>query len=301
MPHQDDLFAPESEVHLISQLLAESRLYRTRHDFRELLAFAKRLRNLSPFNALLLHVQKPGLTYAASARDWEARFGRTIKDGARPLLILRPFGPVDLVYDIQDTEGPDLPHDVESFHAVGPITAHRIAECCHHLEQQRIRCEMRDVGDRAAGSIDVVERPPSHVRDRSFYRLFLNGNHTPNVQFCTLAHELAHLCLGHLGQDQFFRIRNRSSVDLNLREFEAEAAAYLVCERQGVEPDSHRYLAGYVDGQMTLHERSLYEIMRAAGQVEGLLGLAPHGRVEMREPRRSEMVDDRIDLFGQPW
>jgi len=52
---------------------------------------------------------------------------------------------------------------------------------------------------------------------------------------------------------------------------------------------------------MTLHERSLYEIMRAAGQVDGLLGLAPHGRVEMREPRRSEIVDDQIDLFGQLW
>jgi hypothetical protein len=52
---------------------------------------------------------------------------------------------------------------------------------------------------------------------------------------------------------------------------------------------------------MPPHERSLYEIMRAAGQVEGLLGLAPHGRVKRREPRRHEIVDDQIDLFGQPW
>ena len=46
---------------------------------------------------MLLQLQKPGLSYAASARDWRERFGRTIKEGTRPLLILWPFGPVALV------------------------------------------------------------------------------------------------------------------------------------------------------------------------------------------------------------
>jgi len=30
---------------------------------------------------MLLQVQKPGLSYAASARDWRERFGRTPKEG----------------------------------------------------------------------------------------------------------------------------------------------------------------------------------------------------------------------------
>ena len=63
----------------------------------------------APFNAMLLQVQKPGLTYAASAADWRLRFGRKPKEGARPLLILWPFAPVALVYDVMDTEGEDLP------------------------------------------------------------------------------------------------------------------------------------------------------------------------------------------------
>jgi hypothetical protein len=54
---------------------------------------------------MLLQVQKPGLNYAASEYDWRDRFDRTIKEGARPLLILWPFGPVALVYDELDTEG----------------------------------------------------------------------------------------------------------------------------------------------------------------------------------------------------
>jgi rhodanese-related sulfurtransferase len=79
---------------LLDQLLADSRLYRTGKDYRALLDFVIRLRNFAPFNAMLLQVQKPGLMYAASRLDWLERFNRTVKDGARPLLILWPFGPV---------------------------------------------------------------------------------------------------------------------------------------------------------------------------------------------------------------
>jgi len=39
--------------------------------------------NLAPFNAMSLQVQKQGLTYAASAVGWLARFDRKPKDGAR--------------------------------------------------------------------------------------------------------------------------------------------------------------------------------------------------------------------------
>src|SRR5436305_12439091 len=97
---------------LLARLLAESRLYKQTKDYKDLLDFVIRLRNFAPFNAMLLHVQKPGLSYAASARDWHDLFGRWPKDGARPLLILWPFGPVALVYDVQDTEGKELPEGV---------------------------------------------------------------------------------------------------------------------------------------------------------------------------------------------
>ena len=84
---------------MLDQLLDDSRLYRKGADYQNLLDFVVRLRNFAPFNALLLQIQKPGLNHAASARDWRENFGRTIKEDARPLLILWPFGPVALVYD----------------------------------------------------------------------------------------------------------------------------------------------------------------------------------------------------------
>lgn len=66
-PHQED---PEAERSLLAELLESSRLYQTGEDYLELLDFTSRLRNFAPFNAMLLQVQKPGLTYATSAWDW---------------------------------------------------------------------------------------------------------------------------------------------------------------------------------------------------------------------------------------
>lgn len=70
---------------MLAELLESSRLYHTGVDYLELLYFTSRLRNFAPFNGMLLQVQKPGLTYAASAWDWQMRFNRSTKEGARPL------------------------------------------------------------------------------------------------------------------------------------------------------------------------------------------------------------------------
>src|SRR5688500_16570738 len=113
--HQQELFDTEAVRSLLDQLITDSKLYTRSQDYKDLLDFVVRLRNFAPFNAMLLQVQKPGLTYAASARDWRERFGRAPREGARPLLILWPFGPVALVYDVTDTEGGGLPEDVAAF------------------------------------------------------------------------------------------------------------------------------------------------------------------------------------------
>ncbi len=86
---QQDLTETECARGLLDQLLSDSRLYMQSKDYKALLNFVVKLHSFAPFNAMLLQVQKPGLTYAASAVDWRARFGRTIKAGARPLLIIR--------------------------------------------------------------------------------------------------------------------------------------------------------------------------------------------------------------------
>src|SRR5436190_18989885 len=143
---------------LLDHLIADSNLDNTTKEYKELLEFVVRLRNFAPFNAMLLQLQKPGLAYAASAHDWRERFGRIPKEGARPLLILWPFGPVALVYDVQDTEGKELPEDVASFFAHGSIDEARVASFIPLLVRKNIEWHGVDAGDASAGSIRVIHR-----------------------------------------------------------------------------------------------------------------------------------------------
>ena len=270
-----DNAAAETEAvpSLLDDLFAKSRLYKTSKDYRELLDFVVRLRNFAPFNAMLLQVQKPGLSYAASERDWRVRFGRTPKEAARPLLILWPFGPVALVYDVMDTDGDEQPEDVASFVARGQIDEQQMESFPLLLARMNIDWHWIDAGDRKAGSISVVYRA-LQGKETSRYRLEINKNHTPAVQFTTLAHELGHLYLGHLGPDSRLKIPERPRPDLDLREVEAESVAYIVCKRNGVEPKSQTYLSDFIDGRETSEGIAVFQIMRAAGRVEALLGLA---------------------------
>lgn len=49
-----------------------------------------------------------------SAYEWLQIFNRTIREGARPLIILWPFCPVAFVYDLEDTAGELLPDAVQN-------------------------------------------------------------------------------------------------------------------------------------------------------------------------------------------
>ena len=270
---QPELFNKEIGRAFLDQLLSDSRLYRRSKDYKELLTFVVRLRKFAPFNAMLLQVQKPGLSYAASIRDWLERFGRRPKEGARPLLILQPFGPVALVYDVLDTEGRPLPRDVASFPASGSISRQTLRSFEKPLMRKNITLSWVDAGDRRAGYVRIVHRPPDHD-DPTQYGIWINRNHEPAIQFTTLAHELGHLYLGHLGPDRKLSIPVRRPLKHDQREIEAESVAYIVCHRNGIQPQSQKYLSNFVDSNTSSNDVDVYQVMRAAGKVETILNLA---------------------------
>jgi hypothetical protein len=274
---QTDLFDTEATRSLLDHLLAESQLYRTSQDYKDLLDFVVRLRNFAPFNAMLLQLQKPGLRFAASGRDWREKFGRTVREKSRPLLILWPFGPVALVYDVVDTEGQSLPEDVAAFTARGDVAEAQIADIWERVEARGIECRQNDAGDTQAGSIRVVNRASSDL-ETTQYRIHINRNHKPPVQFASIAHELGHLFLGHLGKDSKKKIPLRPTLTLAMKELEAESVSYIVCSRNSVDSKAKTYLANYVDRNTTIDGLDIYLILRAAGQVETTMGIAAHTR-----------------------
>jgi hypothetical protein len=283
----------EDERSLLDQLLADSRLYKTSQDYLNLLEFIARMRNFAPFNALLLQIQKPGLQFAASRHDWRERFRAEVNEDARPLLILWPFGPVALVYDVVDLVSGNIPVDAQTFVAKGGMTEEHITKFIERMKSKDLAVSITDAGDGKAGSIQMT-KPPTDKDTRGFYKMKINGNHPPAVRFVTIAHELAHLFLGHIGEDKKWGIKERRRGDKTQRELEAETVAFLVAKRNGVESRSETYLANYVQHHPTMDDLDFYQITRAAGQIETLLGIAAHTRfdppVAMKKPERFDIL-----------
>lgn len=272
MPDQLSLFDADGARSLLDRLISESRLYKTSKDYKELLDFVIKLRHVAPFNAMLLQIQKPGLQYAMSAKDWRGRFGRYPKEGTRPLVIMWPFGPVGLVYDVVDTEGAELPRDVFAFTARGDIDAASFDRFKVVLARKRIAWFEVDGGDAHAGLVRVLSRSEENGNS---YRININKNHTLPTQFTTLAHELGHIFLGHLGVDKKLKIKDRTHKSDDSKEIEAESVAHLVCNRAGIEPQSNKYLSSFVQNEQEIKDLDIYAILVAAGAVESLLELNP--------------------------
>lgn len=276
-------FEDKDERSLLTQLLDESKLYKKGKNFLDLLYFVNKLPNFAPFNVFLLHIQKPGLTFAASERDWKIRFNRSIKEGARPLLILWPFAPVALVYEVEDTEGDPLPDDVaQVFRATGVMTEAKIGNFIIKLAKLGIDTQLIEYGDGHAGHIKrpehdfKINQQSIQAKQKPDYLIRLNKKHDPNVQFATLTHELAHLYLGHLGPDKFLKIADRANKSSETRELEAESVCYIVCHRNNVSPNSESYLTNYVDDKLQVEDMDLYALLKAAGQIETILDLITH-------------------------
>jgi hypothetical protein len=99
----------------IDSLLRQSLAYRSSKAFQEMIDFMGRFKDYAPYNNMLVRIQNPSCSFYATEKDWFRRFKRRLKEDARPMLILAPMHPVLLVYDLDQTEGPDLPEELSKF------------------------------------------------------------------------------------------------------------------------------------------------------------------------------------------
>ena len=86
-------------------------------------------------------------------------------------------------------------------------------------------------------------------------------------RFATLSHELGQVYCGHVGPDRKGRWPDRQSLPTVLCEAEAEAVAWLVCQRNGVQARSREYLSSLI-AQVDVQAVILYAIFEAANRVE---------------------------------
>ena len=238
--------------------------------FAEYIEFARRMSNLSVYNAMLVRVQRPGAAAVATEKKWNA-IQRHVRPGAIPIVVLRPFGPVSFLYEVADTEGFPLPgEDCNPFVAHGDMNEVEWGHLLkHHREKNAIRIQERNFGSLLAGNARNIQAKPSLVPDitHTEWLVQLNQNHTIPTRFATLAHELGHIFCGHCGADPKGRWPDRSSLPYEVQETEAEAVAYLAASRRGLDVASMEYLSELIK-KVDFRQVSLYAIFEAANRVE---------------------------------
>ena len=274
----------------IDRLYEEVLDYRRTTDFKDLIKFVSRFRHLSPYNAMLVHIQKPGSVYVASADDWHSRFHRYVKAGARPLLILKPFGPVSFVYEYNDTDGEPLPDEfVRPFATNSSVSKDELYMIIRGAGFDGINVVRQRYGTHLAGRIEFS---PHHVvlrikyREqicdiRSHFSIVLNEHSSVAEQFTTMLHELGHFYCGHLNCNGMKWLPHRITLEEESAEFEAETVCWIVCNRLGIRSDSVKYLAEYLETNEFIPCVSVDAIMKAAGIIESHIAGSTRPRKEL--------------------
>ena len=159
----------EQGARAVDELLQLTAQYRSGKDYVELLQFIRRFRQYSPYNGMLIHMQKPGSRYVAPAGRWLDKWRRTIRIGARPMVILQPMGPVLFVFDVTDTEplpdAPSLPPDIDRpFEVRAGTVRDEFANLVENAKRDGIRVNSVDHGSQSAGSIQTRSGPPTYQK-----------------------------------------------------------------------------------------------------------------------------------------
>ena len=289
----------------LDELFSLTFQYKTSAAYRDLLQFVTRFRSYSPFNAMLVHIQMPGALFVAPPYRWLRDYGRRIGPGARPLIILQPMGPVMFVFDVSETEptedAPPLPPEVEDpFEVRKGYVGGSLELVIDNAKRDGLRVTERKEGSQSAGSICYApenlhtsqqfqegigkDRKPVFVYIQVKYDLVINAGLSREARYATIVHELAHLYCGHLGTPKVQWWPDRRGLSHEIREFEAESVAYLVCLRCGIDISSEQYLSHYLGEQEHVPPISLERVMKAAGLIESM----SQRRMKPRKPSQNE-------------
>ncbi|HET7386182.1 MAG TPA: hypothetical protein VFJ19_05895 [Nocardioidaceae bacterium] len=283
--HHRPTVVAENARQSIDDLVADALRYRGSKQYRDLLAFMGRFRHYSPFNALLVHLQIGGGAFVAPASRWRSKYGRRIVPGARPIVLMQPFGPIMLVFDVAQTEpdsdAPNLPDGIVKPFAMPPMQSLEpaLGWLVENAKADGVRVSLVDAGSQSAGCIRrtalgpvqhvaVKRRPPESVEVPVRFEVEINRALPATETYATIAHELAHLFCGHLGSRKPDWWPHRLAVPEPVTEFEAESAAYIACLRLDDSARVPPHLEQYLGTQPQVPDGvSLERIAAAAGRV----------------------------------
>ena len=216
----------KGQVDLLFQAVSS---YSKCKEFKSLLAFCARFKHLSPYNAMLVQMQRPSATYVLTADEWKSKYNRVIKSDARPMIILVPFGPVDFVFDVFDTEPVEkmFPDDIDA-----------LMELIRHSEEKQEKADtetfIRNLaihgiafeanllgGDELGAQIEAIRQKKNikvqltrkhSIRWDSYYLLSINQQQAQENLFASTKESYCFRYCCHQTKDPFHRTVIASSI-----------------------------------------------------------------------------------------
>ncbi len=260
----------------IDELLHRSWQHKGSEEFFKFFNFIASFNHYSRFNNMLVYLQNEAVTFFGGTAFWKKRFNRTIKEDARPYVILAPMGPVMMVYDVMDTEGKETPEEFlekglgsKPFEVKGKINPAFFENAISVAYKFGIKIVFKDQSYFKGGHITTIFSGKLEIA--------LNKNNKVEALLATLMHELAHLFLGHTGHKELSRSNPDKKIKLMQRkltrtaeELEAETVSFLLCKKLGLETRAADYIAGYITNEDDLINFSYEAVIKMADKIEDL-------------------------------
>jgi len=246
----------------VDELVAAVEAGKSEH-FKEYLAAMGRFHRYSFGNQLLIHLQKADAKQVAGFHTWK-KMGRQVKKGEKAIRILAPI--------MWRTKNKDDEEKIVSFRSacvfdVSQTDGKPLAEFAKvngepGEQTERLRCLITSKGVKMEYSNAIG--PAQGLSTKG--RIILREDMKPAEEFSTMVHELAHLEMLHHG--------GKSPESKTVRETEAEAVAFVVCQAIGLDANDSAsdYIQLYDGNKKTLME-SLERIQQTASEI--IRGIQP--------------------------
>jgi hypothetical protein len=229
---------------------------------------------------MLVYLQDKSISFYGGANFWKKNFDRQVIEDAKPLIVLQPFGPVMLVYDVYQTVGKVTPKEFidkglgqKLFEVKGKLSLETLKSAINKVIDLGIKIKTLSLSELKAGSLISRHNSPLEI--------ILNDKLSVEQNFATLLHELGHLFAGHLGSVILYQpLKKGMPKEIKLpdrklpesaAELEAETISFLLCRKLGLETRSAEYLAGYIHNESKLHDFSYELVVKTADKIEELI------------------------------
>ena len=234
--------------------------------YKEYLRVMARFHRYSFNNTLLIAMQCPGATRLAGFQSWK-KFGRHVKKGEKGIKVIAPTPfkktveedgeekevvvpryKVVSTYDVSQTEGKPLPEIASTL--TGSVDSYD--DLMAALAQvSPVPIGFEDISGSAYGYYSPMEK-----------RIAVREGLSEQQTLKTVVHEISHAKLHDV--DLSKPKDERPQIDRQTMECQAEAIAFVCCERFGLDTSDYSfgYIAGWSSGRELKELRSSLEIIR---------------------------------------